>query len=54
MALQGHQGPIVETSPLELAIIDLEAQGLHQVQLRASGRAGAGNAACVGWNLGLK
>jgi hypothetical protein len=48
-----HQGPVVEPGALEVAILELEAQGLHQVQARSRGRGQARGAAGVVRDLGV-
>ena len=46
--------PVVETGAFQIAVGDLEAEGLHQMQTRACGGAGAGDIAGVLRDLRLK
>jgi len=43
--------PVVQSCSLQIAIADLKAQRLYQMQWRAGGGTGAGNIACIGGNL---
>ena len=54
VASQAHQGPVIETCPPQLTVVDGKTEGLHQVQFRIRSRTGAGHIAGIGRNLGLK